>query len=445
MAPGAVVEMVTKTLEPQWWTERERLDKIDRWYRRAEDDIRLPAGTSAEKKGLLELARTPWLGLVVTTAAQMLYVDGYRSPEAREDSKPWDTWLRNDLESRQIAIHRAALAYGYSYETVLPGVVDGARTAVMRGISPREMFAAYQDPAADLWPDVAMRVKEGPKGVRYFDVYDDEAVHHLAREDGTLQYIDHDLHGAGVCPVVRFVNLPDLEGRTDGEVEPFVPTAARINKTTYDRLLAQHFNSWRIITATGLEAPSSPEETAATKMRLRQEDVLTGEEGVAFGSLPETQLQGFIEAWRSDIETLAAVSQTPSHNLTGQMINLSAEALAAAESMMQRKVLERRKSLGVSHEQALRLAAHIEGDAEAAADFKAHVTWQDLESRSLAQAVDAWGKAVQMLGIPARTVWGKIPGISQTDVQEMLAAAAEQDVFATLLGETQGQQVPGQA
>ncbi|ONI92836.1 hypothetical protein ALI22I_01550 [Saccharothrix sp. ALI-22-I] len=45
------------------------------------------------------------------------------------------------------------------------------------------------------------------------------------------------------------------------------------------------------------------------------------------------------------------------------------------------------------------------------------VRWRDTETRSLAAVVDAWGKAVTMLGVPQRATWERLPGVTDTDVQ----------------------------
>jgi hypothetical protein len=365
----------------------------------------------------------------------MLYVNGYRSPQSADDARSWETWRANEMDSRQIALHRTALAYGYSYLTVLPGVVGTDSRAVMRGVSPREMFAVYADPADDLWPMYTLRVRQESQRVTHYELLDEEASYLIAVEDSKPQFIERRDHNVGVCPVIRYSNDLDLEGRTRGEIAPHIPVAARINKTSYDRMLAQHYNSWKIRYATGLDSSMSDEDWERTKTRIAHDSVLTGEEGVEFGTLAETSLDGIIRAWQSDIEALAAVTQTPTHNLTGQMINLSAEALAAAESMLARKVNERQMLFGAKHEQALRLTAHIEGRRDDAEDFMSRVTWADLESRSLAQAVDAWGKAVTMLNIPARGVWDRIPGVTKDDVAEWEELAAEGDPFAALLDE----------
>jgi hypothetical protein len=447
MSPADVVELTEQTLLPLFWKERQRLDRIDRWCRWEQEDARLPRAATAELRRLVQLAKTPWLGLVVTTTAQCMYVDGYRSPENSADAGPWDTWEANDFDTRQISIHRAALQYGTAYVTVLPGTSDAGKYSAMRGVSPRKMLAVYADPAEDDWPMYAIRVEPLGSGAFALRVYDEESVYFLGVEGNGAApvFIEERQHDSGVTPVVRYAHI-DLEGRATGDVEPYISVAARINKTSLDRLLVQHFGSWKVRTISGLSAPDDEEAANRAKMRLRQDDILVAEDpDTKFGTLDETPLDGFIKAWESDIEALAAVAQVPTHNLTGQMVNLSAEALAAARASLNQKVTEWQKALGKSHEQALRLAAAQQGDAVAATDYNAHVTWQDMEIRSMSQAVDALGKASQMLGVPPQALWNRIPGVTKSDVDEWKGLAAESDTLGQLtsLLDRQAQPAPG--
>src|SRR5699024_3248572 len=75
---------------------------------------------------------------------------------------------------------------------------------------------------------------------------------------------------------------------------------------------------------------------------------------VKFGTLDETPLGGFIESVDMSIRHLSAIAQIPPHHLLGQIANLSAEALQAAETSLSRKVEEYRKSFGESWEQVFR-------------------------------------------------------------------------------------------
>lgn len=435
MKPADVIELVHDRLYPLWETERRRLDRIDRWYRWNQENVKVPHGATPEMRALVELSKTPWLGLVVSTVAQTLYVDGYRSPDAAANVETgWSAWNRNDLDSRQVPIHRGALSYGYAFATGLPGEIRGERAAVLRGVSPRKMQAVYGDPAEDDWPLFAIRVEQqGEQSL--IRVYDDVDEHFLSADSmgNNVKYIERRTHGVGVTPVVRYSNMLDLDGRADGEVEPYIPVAARINKTAFDRLMTQHFNSWKVRTVAGMVKPADQDEADKAKLRLRQDDMLVAEDpDTKFGTLPETPLDGFIRAHESDVETLAAVTQTPTHALTGQMVNLSAEALAAARAQLSQKAMERQRSFGKSHDQLLRLAAHIEGDEAAAGDFESHVTWQDMEIRSFSQAADALGKIAQMLGVPVQALWSRIPGVTKLDVDEWKQMAEETGLLGEL-------------
>lgn len=402
MRPSTVLEMVQDELLPEHNQVKRELDRIDGWWHTNPEDIRLPAEATQEHKELRSISEDRWLALVVTTVAQQLVVEAVRSSRDDASEAIWAPWQKNRMKSRQKAIHHAAIGYGYAYSCVKPGDTG----AVIRGRSPREVYAVYADAATDEYPMQYLDTRNG------LVLTDEDADYFLAEDNGRLQLVETRIHGVGVPPLIRYSNNIDLEGRTPGEVAPYIPTAKRINKTTYDRMLVQHHESWKIRTATGLNEPTTDEDKQKQKLLLRQGDLLTGGDGVQFDTLDGTEPKGFIDAKRDDIQTLASTSQTPSHALTGDLINLSADAITEARSMLDLKAGERKLTFGDSHAQTLRLAAHIEGRAEDAADFSLDVQWADLESRSMNQAADALGKMAQSLGIPAELLWDRIPSVT---------------------------------
>lgn len=415
-----VLSLVAERMLPLLTAEQTRLDRIDKWSRWNQDDVKLPRAATRELRTLLELSKTPWLGLVVTTVAQTMFVDGYRSPETDNDLPPWRMWQANDFDARQTAIHRAMLTYGVAYATALPGRgASGEAMPVLRGFSPRRMLAFYADPSTDDWPIYAIRTGS-VAGRATVDLFDDQAIYHLVRNSSNgLEMVGFERHGVGVCPVVRYCNMLDLDGRTVGEVEPNISLAKRIDKTTYDRLLTQHFSSWVVRTVAGMSEPEDQETANRKKLQLRQDDLLIAEDpDTKFGSLPATPLDGFIRAYETDIKTLAAATQTPVYALVGDLINLSADALASARASADAKSAERKITAGKSHEQLLKLGSLIAGDTASAHDPMAHVTWADTSTRSMASAADALGKLATMLGVPVRGLWPMIPGVSRTMVEE---------------------------
>ena len=435
-----LLDLVKGRLLPAFFKERERLDTIDRYVRWDHDKPHAPKEASREYKTLMDRAQTPWGNLIVTSVAQALYVDGYRPESGTENADAWKWWQINGMDSRQIAIHRAALGYGLSYVTVLPGRDDfGERMPAMRGVSPRRMITFYNEPEHDDWPTFALQATpakvKGAKGWA-LKVFDDTSVYYLNCDAGGVspEYIEFRSHGLNVCPVVRYANQMDLEGRAPGEVEPFIPILMRIDQTTFDRLVVQRFASWIVRTISGMSKPDTEEEAAARTLLLKMGDLLVAEHpDTKFGSLPATPLDGFIAAAEADIRILAAASQTPAHEMLGQMANLSAEALAAARASLTAKVEERRYTFGESHEQVLRLAAFVMNDEEGARDRSAQVRWRDTEIRSLAQAADALGKLAQMLGVPVELLWEKIPGFTQQDVDSAKSLVREGDSISQLV------------
>ena len=317
----------------------------------------------------------------------------------------------------------------------------------MRGYSPREMIALYDDPAQDEWPLVAMRVRVVNADKILITVWDETTQHELIMGGigSKAKYLKGIDHPAGVCPVVRFANRLDLEGRSCGEVEPFIPLLGSIDQTKFDRLVVQRFASWVVRTIAGM----SVNETTATtkespeqvKMRLRAEDLLVAADpDTRFGTLDATPLSGFIEAHDADVKALGATSQTPFHEMLG-MQNMAAEAIVEAKAGRAAKSEERRYVFGEAWEQWIRLSAHVDGDEQGASDFEAEVRWKNTELRSLAQAADALGKLAEMLKIPVEVLWEKVPGMSEQDIQRA-KLLLESDPLTQLFAGLDKQQTP---
>lgn len=398
-------QVLKDQLEPAFRVEKDRADRIDGWARWTHDKPASPMTQSEEHQQLAQRAPTPWGWLVVNAFVQGLFVDGYRGARVAENSPPWRIWQANSMDRRQIGLHRVAVQHGHAYALVLPGTDRLLRepTATIRPLSARQMVALYDDPVMDEWPEAAARFRSAGKGTIEATVYDDEAQHTFllsgGGDNGTEpKLLRSELHGLGVCPVIRYDATDDTEDRSVGVIEPIITVLGRLDQTKYDRLIVQRFASWVVRTISGMTLPDNTAQEE--KLRLAADRILVAQDNdTKFGSLPASPLGGFNEAYDADLRDLAAISQIAPHNLLGQMINLSAEALAAAEASQDRRTGEFKTTLGESHEQTLRLAAEAAGDTESASDYGSAVRWRDTQSRSLAQAADAINKIAQ-LGVP---------------------------------------------
>lgn len=414
--------------------EQTRLDRIRSYMR---DDLErrlqgLPSGVPQEVHRLARLSRVNLLKFVVNSRVQSMYVDGYRAPGLRVDGEAnpiWEVWQANGFDARQIGVHRAALAYGASYVTVLPG----DPVPVIRGASPRHLTALYDDD--DVWPVWALE-KRRPASGELWRFWDNEAVYWIRvpkdsdrPEVTTVEIHNAKWNGKPIVPIVRYRDTVDLDDPVVGAVEPLIPLQDQINVTTFGLQVAQHFTAFKLRYIIGWTA-----EDEAQAIRVAADKLMMFEdENVKVGELSETNLSGYIESRKSTIEQLATISQTPAHELLGQLINLSAEALAAAEASARRAITENQTVLGESHEQVLGLVGQLMDDTEP--DPLAYVRWRDTEARSLSQLVDALGKAVTMLGIPPQELWDRVAdamGVSQQELEQWKRGAESGDAFAQL-------------
>ncbi len=383
----------------------------------------LPTGLPVEVQRLAKASRVNLIRYIVSARVQAMFVDGFQTSKAPENVPAWTIWQRNAFDARQLGVHRAGLTFGASYVVVTPG----SPSPVMRGVSPRSMTVGYGNDTD--WPLAALEKRRDGS----WRLIDDEAIYAMKGEDGgALEFVDVAEHKASyasqaVCPVVRFRDTDDLDVDVSGIVEPFMLLQDQINITTFGLQVAQHYGAFKQRYILGWLAES---EAAALKMgasRLMMFEDAPGD--IEIGEFGQTDLRGYIESREATIRHLATVSQTPVHELLGQFINLSAEALEAARASHQAAIDENRIVMGESWEQALNLASEMAGKA---VDPEASVIWRDTRIRSLSDAATGLGALVSGLGVPPRALWPRIPGVAQHELEQWRAMADEGDAFADL-------------
>lgn len=388
--------------------------------------VEMPEDAPQVMKNLAWKARTNFLPLILDVFSQVMKVDGYIEANGTP-SEIWDkVWQPNGLDARQTGIHRSALQFGASYATVLPG--DTA--PVIKGFSPIEMTAIYQDPTIDDWPMMALEVR-GPM----MRLYDEESIYFIGSEEfpvsglgDTLQwtnptswnYIESRSHGMGFCPVARFRDRMLLEGEEQfGIVEPLIDIQRRIDETTFGMLTAQYYAAFKQRYVTGW-LPQSDQEA----LKAAIGDFMAFQDpNVKVGTTDETDLTRYIQSKESALADMSAIGQIPATALNqggSAPKNVGSEAVASIDSGKDRKASEIKTSLGETWELLLRAGAMILGDTTAAADTSSQVRWRDMSTTSPGAIVDALGKVQQMLGVPAEMLWERIPGWTDQDQQRAI-------------------------
>lgn len=373
----------------------------------------LPAGAPQEVVELARASRVNVMRYVVSSRVQDMYVEGFQTQDSPDNDPSWGVWQANGMDARQVGVHRAALTFGASYVVVLPG----KPVPVVRGFSPRQMTVVY-DVSDDEWPMCALWAR----GSGRWRLVDGEGVYDLRGSDkDSLRVIDRAEHGAGHCPVIRFRETEDLDVEVEGVIEPLIDLQDQINITSFGLHVAQHYGAFRQRYILGWLAENETQalKTGASRFMTFED----GPDDVKVGEFSQTELRGYIESREASIRHLATVSQTPVHELMGQFVNLSAEALEAARASHHAGVEENRIVAGEAWEQVLRLASNYAGRT---VGESASVIWRDTTMRSLKEAVEALGTMAEKLGIPKQALWARIPGVAQHELGQW-RTQAEQD------------------
>lgn len=397
--------------------EHVRLRRFVRYVRGQQRLPWLPDNVETEYRDIALKSASNWLELVVRSIVQGLYVDGYGDGTGQA-GELWERgWQANGMDGRQQALYRSAGVLGYSHLMVFP--TDGGGVW-MRPEAATNMALRWSD-MSDEWPDAAVHIR----GKDAFDLYDDEARYVIRGQQVTVAG-----HGLGFTPVAEVRWAFDLLGKPMGEVEPVIPIQDRIVDATFTLQMVAKYGAFpqRWIAGIDTSKPLTDDsgnvitDSAGNPLfptiKAYVDSILTAiDPDTKFGQFAAADLRQYVEALEAHIRHLAAITQTPPHYLLGSLVNLSAEALAAAESGLQRKIGEKRTVLGEGIEQANRAAAAVLGLDDAAQDTSSQVRWRDVESRSMAQAADAILK-LKETGLPVEILWKMVPGLSDQDIEE---------------------------
>jgi hypothetical protein len=425
---------------------RAKMRRLARYARGQQKLPYLPDSTDGEYREIAKKSASNWVDLVIRSTTQGLFVDGYGDSS---DSDLWtQVWQPNGMDARQHALHRAVETLGHSYLIGFPTGEDGVW---MRPEAATKLTAEYEDPSDD-WPVFAVREVVANK--RY-ELYDDEARYTMEGRLGKgLKLVETAPHDLDHAPIVKMRSSLDLLGEEQGQVEGIIPIQDRIVDATFTMQMVAKYGAFPQRWISGIDMSKPLEDDEGNVIRDADGNpkyptikayidsiLLAADPEAKFGQFTAADLRQYVEALEAHIRHLAAVTQTPPHYLLGSLVNLSAEALAAAEAGLQRKIGEKKVVLGEGYEQAMRMGAVILGETDAASDFSSQVRWRDIESRSLAQVADAMLKLTQM-GIPVEFLVAKLPGFSGQDVADINAAIEAQGGVTALVQNLLNGQLP---
>ncbi|WP_228973389.1 phage portal protein [Streptomyces sp. DH12] len=373
-------------------------------------------------------ARTNWTSLVIDSPVERMGVDGFRFGVDGEDkersAKTADDaanriWQENQMDADSDLIHYGALSQRRAFVLVERGE-DGRpvlthetprQVAVEHVQGSRRKLAAGLKLWRDDWTGNTRATLWTPTETHHFTTRSEYPVFTgrgfrpgswdaMALPNARDGREPNDL---GVVPLVPFINRRSRRPAGFAEHEDVLSNQNRINLSLIYLIAAMRYGAFRQRWAAGLEVDEDP--ITGKPIQPFQLDIrrlwTTADPEVKFGEFSATDLVPYVRAVESAVQDLAAISRTPPHYLLGQVVNVSGDALKAAETGLVSKVRDRQRAFGESWEQTMRLAFRVLGDEARANAYSAETLWRDPESRSLAELADAAVKK-QAAGVPWR-------------------------------------------
>lgn len=437
----------TKVESPGWWLQRlgkklldERDDSrpdcdgevtpgLDTLRRYAEGKAPLPYVPGVDPREVaawMHDARTNWTSLVIDSPTERMGVDGFRFGKVKggKSAKAADEdanriWQENGMDADSDLVHYGALSQRRAFVLVEKG--DDGRP-VLTHETPRQVavehlpgnrrkLAAGLKLWRDDWTGDTRATLWTPTEVHQFTtksqapVFSGNAASLCGWDALALPSMDDGAgtNTLGMVPLVPFVNRRNRRPEGFAEHEDVLSIQNRINLSLINLIAAMKYGAFRQRWAAGLQVDEDP--VTGAKIQPFQLDIrklwTTDDPDVKFGEFAATDLVPYVRAVEAAVQDLAAISRTPPHYLIGAVVNVSGDALKAAETGLISKVRDRQRTFGESWENVMRLAFKVLGDETRATAYDAETLWRDPESRSISELADAAVKKASA-GVPWR-------------------------------------------
>ena len=384
----------------------------------------------------LDESQANWCSLVANAVAERLQVVAFQWGDSSD--RAWAIWQANQMDADAELVQTDALVTGRGYVLVQPDDSNSVGVSITPE-SPLQATVMYQ-------PGNRRVRLAGFK--RFRDPLSAKVTEVLVLPDTIATWPADNPQGdpvveanpAGAVGLIEITPQPRTLGVPRSELDPAIPIQDRIHTTIFNRLVASDFGAFRQIWATGVKlarqivTTTNPDgSTGTTEIAVKPCDIganrlLTNENPDGrFGAFTGDPLIGYLTAVEQDIEAMAAITQTPPYYLHGKMVNLSADAIKAAEAGLVCKVRRRMLHIGEAWETVVRLALQLVGDP-GAANMEGQVLWADPETRSIAQLADALTK-MQSIGVPQQILWQRLGATpAEIDAWKLMQAASPQPV-----------------
>ena len=445
----ATVEQLRDAMLVELAARRRHIDKLQDYYDGEHPFPQPPDKCTSEYQRLAADSTLNLCDLVVDSTAERLEPAGVRFSTAPDgDVDVWEAvWQDNDLDAGSAMVHERALTVGRAFVLVWP-LADGGVSITPE--DPGECIVRYQpgtrtvvaglklvgsDEAADrtvtlFTPSTVYRWRSVPAAggaassagaARTWELYDPDGLGDLTPTNPL-----------GSVPLIEFPCRPDMTGcRVRPELTAGVLRVQnQINKTNFDLAVLGEFMAHPQRYAIGIEQTKDEQGNDVNPLKAGPQRVwvLDSDDpaNAKIGQLPAADPSGHLKEIEAKVQYLAAITRTPVYYLQAGMVNVSADAIRAAEAGLVKKVQRHQLVFGERWEQVLRLALSALNDPRSD-DSAVELVWKSAESRSMAETVDAATKKAS-IGVPFRQLAEDI-GYSPQQVRRMNADRAAQQLL----------------
>lgn len=397
--------------------------------------------------GLFEGFSDNWCQVVPDATTERLVPMAFRLNDGSIDKSAWDAWRRNECDVEISLAFLEALISGRSFGLVWKP--DGVNTEITFH-DVRQAIVEYvpgkrrkrkvgliiwtdgeQERASLFYPD---RVYLWVRQVGFVSGMSPEA----AATFGGTGWLSAGIlpNPLKVVPLVPLENRARLRGKPTSEIATVAPLQDAANTLWAHALTASDALALPARAVLGMDRP--------TREILDDEGEVVGEEdlpidkfrsdrllwlereGASIAEFSAADLSNYTNVIEIIVRHIAAQTRTPPSYLTGEMVNISADALVASEAGLVAKVTERQRYFGASLRELMRLEALAAGDpGRAEAIAMGSVVWRDAQFRSEAQYADALTK-YKAINVPDEALWERIPDVEPDEIERWKSMRTDQ-------------------
>lgn len=383
-----------------------------------------------------------WCQVVPDATVERLVPVAFRLNDGSLDSNAWDAWRRNECDVEVGLAFLEALIAGRSYGLVWKP--DGVNTEITFH-DVRQAIVEYVPGKRRVRRAGLLIWRDGDQE-RASLFYPDAVFLWVRKTDTAFGYaLDS---GAGwvsagtlpnplkVVPLVALENRARLRGKPTSEIASVAPLQDAVNTLWAHLMTAADERALPARAVLGMDRPTKEildddgevigeEDLPIDKFR-RNRLLWLEREGASIAEFSGADLNNYTQVIEVAVRHIAAQTRTPPSYLTGEMVNISADALVASEAGLVAKVQERQRYFGASLRELMRLEALAAGDtARAEALAMGSVVWRDAQFRSEAQYADALTK-YKAINVPDEALWERMPDTTPEEIERWKTMRTDQ-------------------